>query len=111
VAGTLFKSRDIINYLLDIKISHVSPYNWNLKFSSQLEIIQNKFKLKFTKVWHVDEMFIRVKGNKSRKNCSYLYVVEDSEGKIVAMYVSHRRDARSVRETLKEALKNAGLRG
>jgi transposase-like protein len=107
--NSLREIRDIIGYLLDIKVSHVSPYNWNLKFSSQLEIIQNKFKLKFTKVWHVDEMFIRVRGSKSKKNCSYLYVVEDSEGKIVAMHVSHKRDVRSVKEVLKEALKNAGF--
>lgn len=54
-------------------------------------------------------MFIRVKGSKSKKNCSYLYIVEDSEGKIVAMYVSHKRNVRSVKEALREALKNAGF--
>lgn len=107
--NSLREIKDIIKQLLDTTVSHVSPYNWNMKFSQQLEVIHNKFRLQYSKVWHVDEMFIRVRGSSSKKKCSYLYIVEDSNSRIVTMYISHKRNVMAVKTVLRQALENAGF--
>ncbi len=59
----------ILRKLNYIKISHVSIYNWVLKFAPHLCKFVNIIPLDFGReVWHVDEKFIKVKRiNRKRK--------------------------------------------
>ena len=58
----------ILRKLNYIKVSHVSIYNWVLKFASHLCKFANITPLNFTNFWHVDEKFIKVrKPNRKRK--------------------------------------------
>jgi len=102
--------REIVYWLKEffqIKISHVAIYNWILKFASLFDKLAKCHTIQFTKVWHVDEKFIKVRGSKDRH--AYLWVVEDSKSNIVAVYVSNRRDIVSAKTVLKLARENSGF--
>ena len=48
----------------NIIVTHVTVYNWVIKFASHLIKIANKKPISFTNIWHVDEKFIHVRGSK-----------------------------------------------
>lgn len=86
-------------------ISHVTAYNWCMKFKGKFEELMNTFPIDFTNIWHVDEKFVKVRGSKDRH--AYLWKVIDSNNNIVAVHVSNRRDIFNAKKVLKKALKLA----
>lgn len=90
-----------------IKPSHVSVYNWIIKFASYLTKIANKKQLNFSSVWHVDEKFIHVRNSKDPH--AYLWIVSDSNSNIISTYVSFLRDRDSARIVLEKARTRAGF--
>jgi transposase-like protein len=97
----------ILRKLNYVKVSHVSVYNWVLKFASHLCKFANIFPLKFTKLWHVDEKFIKVKGSKD--DFAYLWIVSDTNNNILATHVSFRRDITNAKIVLQKAKQRAGF--
>ena len=81
----------VIKKLKFYKTTHVSIYNWIMKFYPKLVEIEKKKPISFTNIWHVDEKFIRVR--KSKDDFAYLWVVSDSDSNIIAVNVSNTRDA------------------
>lgn len=90
-----------------IKPSHVSVYNWVIKFAKHLIKIANKKPIKFTNIWHVDEKFIHVRNSKDPH--AYLWIVSDTNGKIIATHISFERDITNARIVLERAKKRAGF--
>jgi len=90
-----------------IKPSHVSVYNWVIKFSEHLIKIANRKPINFSNIWHVDEKFIHVRGSKDPH--AYLWVVSDSKGNIISTYVSFVRDGKSAEIVLRKAVERAGF--
>jgi len=90
-----------------IKPSHVSVYNWVIKFASYLIKIANKKPIEFSNRWHVDEKFIHVR--KSKDPHAYLWIVSDNKSNIISTYVSFLRDEESAKVVLKKALDRAGF--
>ena len=97
----------ILKKLNYIKVSHVSVYNWIIKFAPHLCKFVNVFPLQFTKLWHVDEKFIKVKGSKD--DFSYLWIVSDSSNNIIATHVSFARDIINAKIVLQKAKQRAGF--
>lgn len=101
----------VLNKLNEIKVSHVSVYNWVIKFAPHLCKFANIFPLKFTNIWHVDEKFIKVKriNKKRKKEFAYLWVVSDNANNIIATHVSFSRDIFNAKIVLQKAKQRAGF--
>lgn len=87
--------------------SHVSIYNWIMKFEPKLTQIEKSIPLKFTDIWHVDEKFIHVKGSKGKH--AYLYVVADSANNVIATLVANSRNGKNAEIILRKARERAGF--
>lgn len=90
-----------------IKRSHVSIYNWIMKFEPKLAQIEKSMPLKFTDIWHVDEKFIHVRGSKDKH--AYLYVVADSKNNVLATLVANSRSEKNAEIVLRKAKERAGF--
>ena len=97
----------ILKRMRGIRVSHVSIYNWILKFAPRLIKIAKRKPIAFTKIWHVDEKFIKVRGSKD--DFAYLWVVSDSESNILAVHVSFERDAKNAKLVIRKARERAGF--
>lgn len=101
----------ILRKLNYIKVSHVSIYNWIMKFASHLCKFANIFPLNFSKVWHVDEKFIKVRrpNRKRKKEFAYLWIVSDNKNNILSTHVSFSRDIINAKIVLLKAKQRAGF--
>lgn len=97
----------VMKRLKQTKISHVSIYNWILKFAPKLIESAKKIPIQFTKIWHVDEKFIRVK--KSKDDFAYLWAVIDSNNNLIAVHVSNARDGKNAKIVFNKAKERAGF--
>ena len=97
----------ILRKLNYIKVSHVSIFNWVMKFAKHLCKFANIFPLNFSKIWHVDEKFIKVKGSKD--NFAYLWIVSDDKNNILATHVSFERNIVNAKIVLQKAKQRAGF--
>ena len=86
----------------NIIVTHVTVYNWVIKFASYLIKIANKKPINFSDIWHVDEKFIHVRGSKDPH--AYLWIVSDSHANIISTNISFLRDENSARIILRKAL-------
>lgn len=98
----------LMQLLSGTKVSHMTLWRWIQKFKDRLEITSKRFrKIQAGRVWHVDEVFIKVRGSTSKKECSYLVLVRDQHGTILGTEVGHSRDAKLIKKALGKAVKNA----
>lgn len=90
-------------------VSHNAIFEWSQKFAEHVPNIKKHYKVKFTKVWHVDEKFVphkRVpdkKYKRGRKKFSYQITVLDSKGKVVASYLAPQRSKKAIKVALSRA--------
>ena len=101
----------ILRKLNYVKVSHVSVYNWVLKFASHLCKFASIIPLQFTKLWHVDEKFIKVRriNRKRKREFAYLWIVSDSKNNVLATHVSFARDIINAKIVLQKAKQRAGF--
>lgn len=100
--------KKILRKLKYIKVSHVSIYNWIIKFAPYLSRLARVIPLNFSKeVWHVDEKFIKVKGSKD--DFAYLWIVSDNVNNILATHVSFRRNIINAKIVLQKAKQRGGF--
>lgn len=100
--------KKILRKLNYIKVSHVSVFNWILKFAPHLCKFAKVIPLNFARdVWHVDEKFIKVRGSKD--DFAYLWIVSDTNNNILATHVSFRRDIINAKIVLQKAKQRAGF--
>jgi len=104
--------KKILRKLSYIKVSHVSVFNWIIKFAPHLCKFANMMPLNFAKdVWHVDEKFIKVRkpNRKKKKYFAYLWIVSDSRNNILSTHVSFARDIVNAKIVLQKAKQRAGF--
>lgn len=103
--------KKVLRKLSYIKVSHVSVYNWVLKFAPHLCKFANIIPLSFTNLWHVDEKFIKVRriNRKRKKEFAYLWIVSDSKNNVLATHVSFARDIVNAKVVLQKAKQRAGF--
>lgn len=90
-----------------VKPSHVTIYNWVIKFASHLIRLSSLKPINFSNVWHVDEKFIKVR--RSKDKFAYLWVVSDTNANILATHVSFSRDIVNAKIVLEKAKLRAGF--
>jgi transposase-like protein len=88
-------------------VSHVSVYNWIIKFAPYLCKLATAVPLCFTKLWHVDEKFIKIRYSKD--DFAYLWIVSDDKNNILATHVSFGRDTANAKIVLRKAKERAGF--
>jgi len=97
-------AESLMMLLTGTKVSHMTLWRWVQKFKDRLELTSKRFKkVQAGRIWHIDEVFIKVRGSTNKKDCSYLVVVRDQHGTIVAVQVGHKRDATLIRKALNKA--------
>lgn len=98
----------LMKLLSGAEISHMTLWRWVQNFKDRLDITSKSFrKVQAGRIWHIDEVFIKVKGSTSKKDFSYLVIVRDQHGTIISVQVGHRRDAKLIRKALDKARKDA----
>ena len=61
-------------------------WDWVRKCERAFEMVHHTYRKSYgRKAWRIDEIFCRLKGNTSKKNCAYVYVVSDNKDNILAM--------------------------
>jgi transposase-like protein len=97
-------SREVSDTMLvffGLKISHVTVCRWFKKFVGMLRKFIRLIATNFTRIWHVDEKYIKVRGSKD--DFAYLWVVCDNKSKILATHISNRRDIANAKIILRKA--------
>ena len=84
-------------------IDHSTVHRWVVHFAPKLLERFNKRKRSVTSKWHVDETYIKVRGQ-----WMYLYRAIDSAGDTVEFLFSKNRDLLAAKRFLRKALKRHG---
>ncbi|MDC0357941.1 IS6 family transposase [Oligoflexia bacterium] len=81
--------RDVSDLLFErgITVSHQTIKKWNLRFGRLFAEELKKRRRKPTRRWHIDEVHIKIGGKKI-----YLWRAVDSEGTVLDIFVSERRN-------------------
>ena len=100
--------------LFGVDVTGWSIWNWTQDFAPHIDKIKKKYKIKFSRIWHVDEKFIphkRVpdpKWKRGRKEWAYQITVYDSDNNVIASYLSPKRNSAGIRKALKRAREATG---
>lgn len=86
-----------------LKVDHATINRWVIRYSSDLDFRFQKFKQRVTGSWHVDETYLKVKGQ-----WVYYYRAVDRAGHTVDFYMSDKRDAYAARRFFEEAIHRNG---
>jgi transposase-like protein len=86
-----------------IKVDHATIHRWVVRYSPELLKRFNARKRAVTGKWHVDETYIKVRGQ-----WKYLYRAIDSNGDTVEFWFSGRRNLSAAKGFLRKALKRHG---
>lgn len=86
-----------------IAVDHTTIHRWTVRFSPLLLERFNRRKRSVTGKWHVDETYIKVRGQ-----WMYLYRAIDSVGDTVEFWFSEQRDLPSAKQFFRKALARHG---
>jgi transposase-like protein len=86
-----------------ISVDHATIHRWIIRYSPELLERFNKRKRAVTGKWHVDETYIRVRGQ-----WRYLYRAIDSNGDTVEFWLRERRNLSAAKRFLRKAFKRHG---
>lgn len=89
------------------KRAHTTYYYRHLGIDTNFDSVLAQYKPDFGKIWHIDEVFNKVKGTPSK--FGYLFVVTDEKSNLIALYQSDHRDTQSAKIALQMARQNAGF--
>lgn len=101
--------------LFGIEASARQIERWPKRFGPSAKRILGKYKVRFSKVWHVDEKFTphdRVPSEKykrGQRKWAYQITVLDSRNNVVASYLAPERSTEAAREALRRAREAAGF--
>jgi transposase-like protein len=86
-----------------ISVDHATVHRWVVRYSPELLERFNLRKRSVSRKWHVDETYIKVRGQ-----WKYLYRAIDSHGDTVEFWFSERRNLAAAKRFLFRALKRHG---
>jgi len=89
-----------------ISVDHATIHRWVIRYSPELLERFNRRKRAVTGKWHIDETYIRVRGQ-----WRYLYRAIDINGDTVEFRFSERRNLAAAKRFLRKALKRHGRPG
>jgi transposase-like protein len=86
-----------------ISVDHATIHRWIVRYSPELLNRFNARKRAVTAKWHVDETYIKVRGE-----WKYLYRAIDSNGDTIEFWFSAKRNLTAAKRLLRKALKRHG---
>jgi len=86
-----------------IRVDYATIHRWIIRYSPELLNRFNSRKRSVTAKWHVDETYIKVRGE-----WKYLYRAIDSNGDTIEFWFSERRNLTAAKRFLRKALKRHG---
>jgi transposase-like protein len=86
-----------------ISVDHATVHRWVIRYSPELLKRFNQRKRAVPAKWHVDETYIKVRGQSK-----YLYRAIDSNGDMVEFWFSERRNRSAAKRFLRKAFKRHG---
>jgi transposase-like protein len=89
-----------------VHVDHATIHRWTVHYAPLLLEQFNRRKWPVTGEWHVDETYIKVRGQ-----WRYLYRAIDSNGDTVEVWLSERRNLAAAKRFLRKALKRPGRPG
>ncbi len=87
-----------------IEVSYETVRCWTLKFGPQIAANLRRRRCAPTGRWHLDEMYVRVGGQKM-----WLWRAVDDEGEVLDVLVQKRRNKHAALKLLRRLLKNHGI--
>jgi putative transposase len=85
-------------------VDHVTVHRWVLEYSPQLEEAFHRPKRPVWLSWHMDETYIRVRGQ-----WRYLYRAADKTGQTTDFLLTEQRDERAAERFLTKAIRRYGM--
>lgn len=101
--------------LFVIKASARQIERWPKRFGPTVKRVLKRYKIRFSRMWHVDEKFTphdRVPSEKYKRDerkWAYQITVLDSRNNVVASYLPPARSTEAAKEALRRAKKAAGF--
>lgn len=101
--------------LFGIRASARQIERWPKRFGAFVKRIFKRYKIRFSKVWHVDEKFTPHKRapserwKRGKRKWAYQITVLDSESNVVASYLAPERSTEAVKKALRRAREEAGF--
>jgi transposase-like protein len=86
-----------------ISVDHATVHRWVVRYAPELLKRFNLRKRAVSRKWHLDETYIKVRGQ-----WKYLYRAIDSHGDTVEFWLSERRNLTAARRFLRKALEQHG---
>ena len=87
-----------------VDVDHATINRWVVKYSPQLEEAFHRRKRSIWTSWHMDETYIKVKGE-----WNYLYRAVDKFGKTIDFLLTQQRDKKAARRFLNKAISRHGV--
>jgi transposase-like protein len=87
----------------DVSVDHATIHRWTLRYAPELLERFNRRKRAVTGRWHVDETYVKVRGQ-----WRYLYRAIDRNGDTVELWFSERRNLAAAKRFLRKALERHG---
>ena len=94
---------EVLRKRFRIKASPRTICIWVRKFSDYIRELYRQSGMQFSRIWHIDEMFVKAKGM-----MNYLYVVIDDRSNVIALHISPHRDMLSAIQCLRKVKRIAG---
>jgi len=98
-----YKIKTILRKRFRVKVSAWTICKWFRKFSNNIRELIRQLGIKFSPIWHADEMYVKALGN-----WFYLFTVIDSNNNVIALHISKNRDMKSAIHCLRKAKQIAG---
>ncbi len=86
-----------------VQVDHATIHRWTVHYAPLLLEQFNRRKRAVTGKWHIDETYVKVRGQ-----WRYLYRAIDSNGDTVEFWLSERRNLTAAKRFLRKALKRHG---
>jgi transposase-like protein len=86
-----------------VEVDHATIHRWTVRYVPLLLEQFNLRKRTVSRTWHIDETYIRVRGQ-----WKYLYRAIDSHGDTIEFWFSERRNIAAAKRFLRNALKRHG---
>ena len=96
------ETADEIAQLIYVHVTHVTVWNWCMKFIGILILWSKMFVLPDSSIIHIDEKFIKVRGSKD--SFAYFFVAKDKFNKIRAIYLANARTKESAKQLFKKLI-------
>lgn len=95
----------------NVDINYSTIYDWIQRYIPKISEYVNNLTPQLSNEWHVDELFVKMKGGETRKGQSgiaYLWNIMDRESRfLIASKLSEKRDINGAVQAFNEAIKNS----